>query len=75
VLVGGIALLQYIEGRNTEDIYWIMALSSLEKIPEIEIVETNQDFARGSFEGLQIDILLTRNRLFDKVRSDYTAIR
>ena len=34
-LVGGIALLQYIEGRNTEDIDLIMALSSLEKLPAI----------------------------------------
>src|SRR6266545_3895724 len=33
VLVGGIALLQYVEGRNTEDIDLIMALSSLERFP------------------------------------------
>ena len=31
VLVGGIALLQYIQGRNTEDIDLIVAVSSLKK--------------------------------------------
>ncbi|SRR6266446_9233071 len=31
VLVGGIALLQYVEGRNTEDIDLIMAVSALER--------------------------------------------
>src|SRR5262245_28668351 len=38
VLVGGIALLQYVEGRNTEDIGFIMALPSLRALPEIEII-------------------------------------
>ena len=34
VLAGGVALLYYVEGRNTEDLDLIMALSSLEKLPE-----------------------------------------
>ena len=38
VLVGGIALLTYVEGRNTQDIDLIMALPSLTKLPEIKIV-------------------------------------
>jgi hypothetical protein len=38
VLVGGIALLQYIEGRNTEDLDLIMALQSVQRVPELEIV-------------------------------------
>lgn len=73
LLVGGIALLQYIEGRNTQDIDLIMAVSSLEKLPEIRIIEQNQDFARGQFDELQIDLLLTRNPLFDKVKRDYAT--
>ena len=73
LLVGGIALLQYIEGRNTEDIDLIMALSSLKKLPEIEITSEDIDFARGKFGELQIDFLLTRNRLFEKVRKQYGA--
>lgn len=73
LLVGGIALLQYIEGRNTEDIDLIMALSSLKKLPEIEITSQDINFARGKFAGLQIDFLLTRNRLFEKVRRQYAT--
>jgi hypothetical protein len=75
VLVGGIALLQYVEGRNTEDIDLIMALSSLDSLPEIQIADQNADFMRGKFNELQIDILLTRNPLFDKIRQQYTTIQ
>jgi hypothetical protein len=73
VLVGGIALLQYIEGRNTEDIDLIMALPSLARLPEIKVASQDRDFARGQFDALQIDILLTRNPLFDQVRRNYVT--
>lgn len=73
VLVGGVALLQYVEGRNTEDIDLIMALSALQKIPEIHIDRQDMDFARGEFEALRIDILLTQNPLFAQVQREYTA--
>lgn len=72
-LLVGIALLKYVEGRNTEDIDLIMALSSLEKLPEIRIGSRDDDFARGSFHGLQIDLLLTSNPLFEKVRQRYAT--
>lgn len=73
VLVGGIALLQYVQGRNTEDIDLIMALSSLKSLPELKVMSQDKDFARAQFDQLQIDILLTRNRLFDLVRRRYTT--
>lgn len=73
LLVGGIALLQYVEGRNTEDIDLIMALSSLKKLPEIEVESQDVNFARGKFKDLQIDILLTRNPLFRKVQQRYAT--
>ncbi len=75
VLVGGIALLQYVEGRNTEDIDLIMAVSSLQKMPEIQIVNQDKDFARGKFDELQIDLLLASNPLFEKVRRHYAVTR
>lgn len=37
VLVGGIALLQYVQGRNTEDIDLILNVTALQKLPEITI--------------------------------------
>ena len=45
VLVGGIALLTYVEGRNTQDIDLIMALPSLSKLPEIKIENQDMYFA------------------------------
>jgi len=75
VLVGGVALLQYIEGRNTEDIDLIVAVPSLSKLPEILIASQDTNFARGKFDDLQIDFLLTRNPLFEKVRKRYATIR
>ncbi len=73
LLVGGIALLQYVEGRNTEDIDLIMALSSLADLPEISVISQDADFARGNFDGLQLDILLTTNPLFARVQQKYAA--
>ena len=73
VLVGGIALLQYVEGRNTEDIDLIMAVSALEKLPELTLETRDGDFARGKFGNLKVDVLLTSNPLFDEVRKRYTT--
>ena len=73
VVVGGVALLQYVEGRNTQDIALIMALSSLERLPEIELTERDESYARGTYEGLQIDILLTQNPLFAFVRQQHAS--
>ena len=66
-------MLQYIEGRNTENIGLIIALSALRKLPEIRITSQDSNFARGNFDHLQIDFLLTNNPLFDKVRQQYAT--
>lgn len=75
VLVGGIALLTYVEGRNTQDINLIMALPSLSKLPEIKIESQDTYFARGKFGELQIDILLTKNPLFAKVEKNFATAK
>lgn len=72
VLVGGIAILHYVEGRNTQDLDLLMAVSSLEKLPELRISSQEMYFVRANYKELQIDILLTRNPLFEKVHSDYS---
>ncbi|MCD6400929.1 MAG: hypothetical protein J7L73_03270 [Anaerolineales bacterium] len=71
VLVGGIALLRYVKGRNTQDIDLIMAPSALRELPEISISSQDNYFAHGEFEGLQIDLLLTENPLFNEVQQKY----
>jgi hypothetical protein len=74
-LVGGVALLTYVEGRNTQDIDLIMDGSSLATVPEIKVSNRDMYFARAAYEGLQIDILLTENPLFKKVKERYTAVQ
>src|ERR1041384_5035855 len=74
VLVGGIAILHYIEGRNTQDLDILMAVSSLEKLPELKVSSRDLYFVRASYNELQIDILLTQNPLFKKVHSQYSKV-
>jgi len=73
VLVGGIALLHYVEGRNTQDLDLIMALSSVERLPELTISSQDMYFVRAHYGELEIDILLTKNPLFKKVHSKYST--
>jgi hypothetical protein len=75
LLVGGVALLSYIEGRNTQDIDLILSLEDLATLPEITVMDENRDFARGVYDTVQIDLLLTRNSLFELVRNRYVANR
>lgn len=67
VLVGGIAMRQYVEGRNTEDIDLIIGATSLDRLPEIELTQRDHNFAQGRFRQLTVDFLLTTNQLFDHV--------
>lgn len=73
VLVGGIALLQYIQGRNTEDIDLILNVTALQKLPEITITSKDEYFARGNYQGLQIDFLFTKNPLFAYVQKHHSV--
>ena len=45
LLVGGVALLQYVEGRNTEDLRLILALSALAAVPEIPAKANEEEAA------------------------------
>ncbi len=73
LLVGGVALLQYVEGRNTEDIDLIVAAPALSQLPEVQILNQTMYFARGQFQDLHIDFLLTANPLFKKVQQEYAT--
>jgi hypothetical protein len=74
VLVGGIAILHYVEGRNTQDLDLLMAVSSVEKLPELTVSSQDMNFVRASYNELQIDLLLTQNPLFKKVHSQYSKV-
>lgn len=74
VLAGGIAILHYVEGRNTQDLDLLMAVSSLGKLPELKVSSQDMYFVRANYNELQIDILLTQNPLFKKVHSQYSKV-
>lgn len=75
VLVGGIALLHYVEGRNTQDLDVLMAVASLEKLPELKVSSQDMYFVRAKYNELEIDVLLTQNPLFKKVHSEYSKVQ
>lgn len=75
VLVGGIAILHYVEGRNTQDLDLLMAVSSLKKLPELNITSQDMYFARANYGELQIDLLLTQNPLFKRVHKEYSKVQ
>lgn len=75
LLVGGIALLSYVEGRNTEDIDLLLAPEALGRLPELEVKRRDADFAAATFAGLDVDFLLTTNRFFDHVRHAHATER
>jgi hypothetical protein len=75
VLVGGIAMLAYVDGRNTQDIDLIVASADLAKLPEIKIEDQNPEFARGHFGDLRVDFLFSDSKLFDVVARGYTTTK
>lgn len=74
LLVGGIAMLRYIEGRNTEDIDLLMSLTSVRQLPELAIEEQSDYFIRGRFRSIRVDVLLTANTLFAEVQQGFGTI-
>src|SRR2546430_7349033 len=59
LLVGGIAMLTYVAGRNTKDVDLLMSLTAMRQISELKIEEEKDFFARGKFRSQQVNFLLT----------------
>jgi len=64
LLVGGMAMLAYVQGRNTKNVDLLMSIAALEQLPELTIEDRKDFFARGKFRSIQVDLLLTANPLF-----------
>lgn len=73
LLVGGLAVLHYVGGRNTRDIDLLMPSRAFDQLPELTVTERNADFARATFRGVVVDALFTRNRLFEMVRKRHAT--
>ena len=74
LLVGGLAMLTYVKGRNTKDVDLLMSVTALERLPELVIEDRNDFFARGRFRSIQVDLLLTENPLFRIVAREFAAM-
>lgn len=74
-LVGGLALLSYVDGRNTQDIDLIATVSELQTVDGFEVRETNEWFAQGDYRGLRVDILRQERPLFRLVARDWSVVR
>lgn len=74
VIVGGIALLQHVRGRNTEDIDVILSAPGLAQIPDFTVKERTELFAYGRFRAaLRVDVLLAEHPVFDVVARQFSA--
>lgn len=75
VLVGGIAMLSYVSGRNTEDIDLILDRADLRRMPELTVIDENETFGRALLDGLQVDLLFAGHKLFGLVQRRFTEQR
>jgi len=66
VLVGGVAMLSYVEVRNTQDVDLIIEPDDLQKL-DWQATVLDRDFGKANYHGLRVDLLLTTNPLFADV--------
>ena len=74
LLVGGMAMLTYVKGRNTKDVDLLLSLEASREIPELEIRDRQDFFARAQFRSLQVDLLFTFNPLFKTVAERFATV-
>ncbi len=73
LLVGGMAMLTYVQGRNTKDVDLLMSVAAMKQIPELEVLEQKDCFVRAHFRSVQVDLLLTSNPLFRIVEERFAT--
>lgn len=75
VLVGGLAMLSHVEGRNTQDIDLIVGLREIRELPDLEIREHDEHFALANYKTLRVDILRTENRFFRAIKTNFSGMK
>lgn len=73
LLVGGLAMLTYVQSRNTKDVDLLLSVEALERLPELKIQDRNEFFAKANFRSVQVDLLLTDNPLFKIVEQRFAT--
>jgi len=74
LLVGGLAMLTYVKGRNTKDVDLLLSLEASHQVPELEIRDRQDFFARAQFRSVQVDLLFTFNPLFKTVAEKFATV-
>jgi hypothetical protein len=72
LLVGGVALLSYVEGRNTQDIALVLSPADPDRV-SWEVTSRDGDFARADYRGVRVDLLLTSNAVSALVEHDFAG--
>ncbi len=77
VIVGGIALLSYMQDRNTQDLDLIASKADFYKIASsLKTIESDENFANcETFDGLKVDFLFTENVIFNYVKKAFCQKR
>lgn len=73
LLVSGVALLRYVDGRNTDDLDLIIAFDDAVRVPELVMESRNVDAARARFRSLRIDLLLSTNAVFRHAKEHHAT--
>ncbi|HEV8246996.1 MAG TPA: hypothetical protein VGP93_14560 [Polyangiaceae bacterium] len=68
LLVGGVALLSFVEGRNTQDIDLIIDPADVGRMPWSASLR-DDDFGSATYRSVNVDFLLTTNPFFRYVSS------
>jgi hypothetical protein len=68
LLVGGVALLSYVKGRNTQDIDLIIDPQDVARMPWTASLR-DKSFGAARYRSVHVDFLLTSNPMFDFVRA------
>ncbi len=75
LLVGGLAMLTHVRGRNTEDVDLIISVPDQRRLePEVELVdppEPGSPIAMGRYQGLRVDYLDAREPVFARVLAEH----
>ena len=74
LLVGGIAMLTYVQGRNTKDVDLLISSEAMRQLPEFTLLTRSDFFVRGQFRSVQVDLLLTINPLFRQVEERFATL-
>ena len=73
VLVGGIAVLAYVGGRNTQDIDLLLSRDAVASLPEFAVESENSELLRAYFGELQVDVLLTGKKFFAYIAKQHAG--